>query len=357
MAKKRVAVLFGGVSSEYEVSCISAAAVVEHIPRDKYEVTTIGITKKGRWLLYPGGPERMRDGSWAEFSDNVPAYVSPDRTNRGIVANHGGSLDLLKLDVVWPVLHGRNGEDGTVQGLLEMAGLPYVGCGVLASAACMDKEFTNRLLEDAGLPHTPWLCAHRSELDDFEALVKRVRETLQYPIFVKPAVGGSSVGITKVADEAGLQEAMMTAGAHDGKILFEQGVQGIEVESAVLGNDGAFATLPGEIESCNEIYDYEAKYQSGDASRLYLPARLPEEKLAEVREMALRAYRALGCSGLARVDFFVERESGRVLVNEINTMPGFTSISMYPKLMEMSGLPFAELTDRLIGLAFERAEA
>lgn len=353
MAKTRVALLFGGISSEHEISCISAAAIAENIPRDKYDVMCIGITKKGRWLLYPGGPEKMRDGSWSEFADNVPAVISPDCVNRGIAVNHNGNMDLIKPDVVWPVLHGRGGEDGTVQGLLDLACIPYVGCGVLASAACMDKITANRLFEASGIPHTPWMAANNSELDDLDGLVARVEKTLPYPVFVKPSVGGSSVGITKTKNQDELREAIKLAAMHDSNIVFEQMVVGAEVESAVLGNKEAFATLPGEIESCNEIYDYEAKYHSGDASRLHLPARLPQQKLEEVRDMALKAYHVLGCCGLARVDFFVEQDTQRVLLNEINTMPGFTSISMYPKLMEKEGISFAQLTDRLLQLALE----
>lgn len=356
LAKIRVAVLFGGVSSEHEVSRISAAAVADSLDPDKYEVLKIGITKKGRWLLYPGPTDKMQDGSWERFPDCAPAFISPDRPTRGIVYNHNGVFDTLKLDVIFPVLHGRNGEDGTVQGLFELSGIPYVGCGILASAMCMDKSVTNQVFDTVGIPHTPWLAMHRDETGDMDEVLRRVGEKLAYPVFVKPAVGGSSVGVTKVKRPEDLHKAVLLATAHDQKILFEQGVTGKEVESAVLGNRDPFATLPGEIEPCNEIYDYEAKYQSGDASKLHLPARLPQQKLEEVRQLAVQAFCALNCSGLARVDFFVEEGTERVLINEINTLPGFTSISMYAKLMEMSGVSFTELLDKLITLAFERAE-
>lgn len=354
MAKLRVAVLFGGVSSEHEVSRVSAAAVAEHIPADKYEVLKIGITKKGRWLLYPGPTSKMRDGSWEESPDCVPAAISPDRTNHGLTVNHTGVFDVSKVDVVFPVLHGRNGEDGTVQGLLDLAGIPYVGCNVLASAMCMDKAISNLMFDSAGIAQTPWVAAYRYELDDFDALYERITEKLRFPVFVKPAVGGSSVGVSKTNNKEELRAAMMLAAAHDSKIVFEQAVDGQEVECAVLGNHELISSLPGEIESCNEIYDYEAKYQSGDASILHLPARLSPQKLEEVRAEAERAYRAMGCTGLSRVDFFVENGTGRVLLNEINTMPGFTPISMYPKLMEKSGFPFTKLVDRLIELGMER---
>ncbi len=356
MAKTRVALIFGGASSEHEISCVSAAAIAGHLDPDKYEVYKLGITKRGRWMLYPGGVEGMCDAVWHENPDNTPAFISPDSTTHGIVTNHEGKFDVIKIDVAVPVLHGRNGEDGTIQGLLELADIPYVGCGVLASAACMDKAFANLAFDMAGIPHTPWLAADRRDIDDFDALLFRLSERMTFPLFVKPAVGGSSIGISKVKNPADLRAAVQLASAHDNKIVFEQAVVGQEVECAVLGNHDPIATLPGEIVSCNEIYDYEAKYQSGDASELRLPAPLAEEKLKEIRALALRAYKAMGCEGLARVDFFVEEGTGRVLLNEVNTMPGFTAISMYPKLWEMTGLSFANLCDRLVALALERAE-
>lgn len=357
MAKMRIAVLFGGVSSEHEISCISAAAVANNLDAEKYEVLKIGITKKGRWLMFPGCTSMMADGSWETFEDNVPAILSPDRATRGLITHHGNSIDTIKLDMVFPVLHGRNGEDGTIQGLLELGGIPYVGCGVLSSAMCMDKAAANLVFDATGIPHTPWMCIHRSETENFDKVLFQLKDKLNFPLFVKPAIGGSSVGVTKVKTEAELHSAIQLASAHDEKIMLEQAVDGCEVECAVLGTAQPFATLPGEVESCNEVYDYEAKYQSGDASQTYLPARLPQPKLEEVRGLALKAYKALGCSGLARVDFFVERGTGRVLISEINTMPGFTPISMYAKLMAHNGIDFSALLDRLVLYALERAEA
>ena len=356
MAKLRVALLFGGVSTEHEISCISAAAIAGHLNPEKYEVYKVGITQKGRWLLYPGGTDEMRSLEWDKNTDNLPAFLSPDRVHRGLVVNYEGSFDTVKIDVVFPALHGRNGEDGTVQGLLELAGIPYVGCDVLASAACMDKVAACRLFEACKIPHTPWVEASRREAEDMEALQRRVEENLRYPIFVKPAVGGSSIGISKVKTPEELPAAVKLAAANDKTILFEQHVDGQEVECAVLGNAEPFSSLPGEVISCHETYDFEAKYRSGDASKLCLPARLTQEKLEEVRDLSLKAYVAMGCTGLARVDSFVENGTGKVYLNEINTMPGFTTISMYPKLMETCGLAFPELCDRLIELAIERAE-
>ncbi len=356
MSKTRVAVLFGGVSSEYEISCISGAAIAEHLSEELYEVYKIGITKKGRWLLYPGNTAEMRSAEWDKHPDNVPAVISPDRVTHGLLVSHSGNLDFVKLDVVIPALHGRNGEDGTVQGILELAGIPYVGCDVLCSATCMDKATAIRLFEAAGIAHTPWVAVLRSELRDFELFLETLLKTLQFPIYVKPSVGGSSVGITKAKTPEELQTAIKVASAHDRVLLFEQAVSGSEVECAVLGNEVLTVSVPGEIRSCNESYDYEAKYQSGNASKLLIPAPLSEEKSKEVQALAQKAYKALGCTGLARVDFFIEAETGRVLLNEINTMPGFTTISMYPKLMEHSGLSFGELCHRLVQHALEKAE-
>lgn len=355
MAKLRVAVLFGGVSSEHEVSCVSGAAIVDHMDPERYEVLKVGITKKGRWLLWPGGAEGMRDGSWETSPDCVPAFIAPDATTRGLVVNQDGAFEVLKLDVVFPALHGPMGEDGTVQGLLELAGLPYVGCGVLASATSMDKSAANAVFEKHNIPHTPWMAIGRDEIEDQQALLARLRERIAFPMFIKPASAGSSVGVTKVQAPEALHEALLIAAAHDATLIIEQAVDGQEVECAVLGNQNPSVTVPGEIVSCNESYDYEAKYHSGDASKLHIPARLPAEKQAEVRELALKAYKALGCQGLARVDFFVQREDGRVLISEVNTLPGFTPISMYPKLMDHSGISFSELVDRLIALGMERA--
>lgn len=356
MAKLRVAVLFGGVSSEHEISCISAASIVENLSPSQYEVIKIGITKSGRWLHYPGGTELMRSAAWHEFPDCTPAFISPDRTTKGLVSNHGGQFDAMKIDVVFPVLHGRNGEDGTVQGLLDLAGIPYVGCNLLSSAMCMDKHVANTMFVNAGLLHTPWVTVCRHELDNIDAICEKVEAALQYPVFVKPAVGGSSVGISKAKSTVELQDALKLASAHDRKIVIEQGITGQEVECAVLGNNKPIASLPGEIVSCNEMYDYEAKYLSGQSSKLLLPADLPEDIMLQVQQQALQAYTALGCTGLSRVDFFVEQGTHRILINEINTLPGFTSISMYPKLMEHSGIPYPVLCDKLIELALENAE-
>ncbi|MDL2215832.1 D-alanine--D-alanine ligase [Ruminococcaceae bacterium OttesenSCG-928-N02] len=356
MAKLKVAVIFGGYSSEHEVSLLSAYSVMQNMAPEKYEIIKIGITKKGRWLYYPGPLEQVKDGTWETHPDCVPAIISPDRTTKGIIKLEAASATTQKIDVVFPVLHGKNGEDGTIQGLFTLAGIPYVGCGVLSSAVCMDKEVANTLLEGAGLAHAKWLCKNLQALNDFDAAEAEIAAYLGYPIFVKPANAGSSVGVSKADDKEALRAAISLALAHDHKVIFEQAIDGQEIECAVLGNEQAIASLPGEIVSSNhEFYDYEAKYISG-ASTEIIPADIGEEKLAEVQAAALKAYAVLGCSGLTRADFFLERGTGRVLVNELNTLPGFTQFSMYSKLMAASGVPYPEVVDRLIDLAFARQE-
>ena len=356
MARQKVCVLFGGVSSEHEVSLMSATSVIRNIPTDQYEVIPVGITKKGRWLYYPGPVENLADGSWERYPDCVPAFISPDAVDRGLFKYEGGTFSRMKIDVVFPVLHGRGGEDGTVQGLLELSGIPYVGCGVLSSALCMEKAVANLVMDASGIDRCEWDYMTRADLPRLDEITDHLEKKLGWPIFVKPANAGSSVGISKAADRAALREAVNLALAHDSRIVFERFIRGQEVECAVSGNEVLSVAGPGEILASQEFYTYDDKYIAG-TSRVEIPARLSEEKLAEVRAVALRAYRALCCTGLARVDFFVEEGTGRVLLNEINTLPGFTDISMYPKLMIHEGLGYDELLDRLIQLAFERKES
>ncbi len=355
MEKKKIAVLFGGKSSEHEVSRVSASYVVSKIPEDRYEKYVIGITKDGRWLLYSGDIEGMKDGSWENHPDNKPAFISPDPSVKGIVALYDGNYEVIKIDAAFPVLHGKNGEDGTVQGLLELAGIPYVGCGVLASAACMDKIVTNIMFEHAGIPQAQFTWFYASDYEkNPEKCIEQVENKLYYPVFVKPANAGSSVGVSKAADREELKSAIAIAAKEDRRILIEENIIGKEVECAVLGNDEPFASVPGEIAPAAEFYDYDAKYNNA-ASELFIPARISDELKEKVRQTAVKAYRALDCTGLSRVDFFVTA-GGRVLLNEINTLPGFTSISMYPKLMAAVDIVGSDLIEKLIDLAFERAE-
>ena len=355
--KMCVALLFGGMSSEHEVSCVSVGNFVRNIDRSKYEVLTVGITKEGRWLYTEATAEQMADGSWEELPGNMPCVISPDRADHGMILfTPDGRVEKMHLDVVIPVLHGLWGEDGTVQGLLELAGIAYVGCGVLASSVCMDKAVANALFEANGVPHTKWVAANRWEIEkDLEGVCAGVEQKLGWPVFVKPANAGSSVGISKVSSQEELKAAIALALENDRKVVFEAFVDGQEVECAVIGSDPAVATRPGEILAGAEFYTYDDKYKNG-VSQTVIPAHLPEAKLDEVKTYAAMAYTALGCEGLARCDFFVEKDTGRVLINEINTFPGFTPISMYPKLMEHEGIPVPALIDRLIALALERTE-
>ena len=355
--KMSVVVLFGGMSSEHEVSRVSAGTFVDQLDRQRYELLTIGITKEGRWLYTEADSAQMADGSWEELPGNMPCVLSPDRADHGLILfTPAGQVEKVHVDVVIPVLHGLWGEDGTVQGLLELAGIPYVGCGVLASAACMDKGVANALFEANDIPHTKWLAANRWQIEsDLEGVCAGVEAKLGWPVFVKPANAGSSVGISKVSNREELKKAIALALENDRKVVFEAFVDGQEVECAVIGSDPAVATRPGEILAGAEFYTYDDKYKNG-VSQTVIPAHLPEAKLDEVKTYAAMAYTALNCEGLARCDFFVEKNTGRVLINEINTFPGFTAISMYPKLMEHEGLPVPQLIDRLIALAVERTE-
>ena len=354
---KNALILFGGVSSEHDVSVVSARSVIENTPKDKYNLVLIGITKDGRWLKYDGDVDNLPEDKWLEDESHLQkAIISPDREDHGILVFGENGIEKIRIDVVFPVLHGKNGEDGTIQGFLQVAGIPFVGCDMLSSACCMDKTMTNTLADAAGIPQAKWLGFNKYEYDKApEDHRKKAADCLGFPIFVKPANAGSSVGVTKAADAESLSSAIDTAFKEDSKIVLEEGIDGMEVECAVLGNEEPITSTCGEIVSCNDIYDYEAKYIN-PSSKLYIPARLPQEKIEEVRTAACNAYKALGCSGLARVDFFVRHSDGKVMLNEPNTIPGFTSISMYPKMFAASGIPYGELIDRLLTLAMEKWE-
>jgi D-alanine-D-alanine ligase len=366
--KIRLGVLFGGRSGEHEVSLISAAAVMKALDPTKYEVVPVGITREGRWRVGPkafGVLTGAAGDDAAQRTVPLQAVLEEGRAVTPSVDPMGPKLlPLAKLsparsarpevDVIFPVLHGTFGEDGTIQGLLELADVPYVGAGVLASSAGMDKDVMKRLFRDAGLPVVPWELVLRGDWEhDPAGVQKRIEKRLRYPFFVKPANLGSSVGITKVHKPAEFAAAMELAAQYDRKILVEKGVEAREIECAVLGNDNPQASVPGEIIPVNEFYDYEAKYIK-EGSELLIPARLSPHQRKRVQELAVRAFKAIDCAGMARVDFLLERKSGKTLVLEINTIPGFTPISMYPKLWEASGVPYSKLLDRLIELALER---
>ena len=356
MGKKlRVGVIFGGRSGEHEVSLRSAESVINAMDRSKYEIVPIGITGEGRWLISQDATAMLPQAVMDSTQPRQVAIIG-DPTKQGLTrldkGNH--SLSSERLDAVFPVLHGTYGEDGTIQGLLEMAGVPYVGCGVLASATGMDKVAMKQLFAHAGLTTIEYEWFLRSTWEDRPAVViNRVSRALGFPVFVKPANLGSSVGISKASTKQELRDAIDDAARYDRKIIVERAVDGREIELSVLGNENPIASLPGEVSTGHEFYDYEDKYID-NASRTEVPARLSKKITARLQRDALLAFQAIDGSGLARVDFFVEHKTDRVIINEINTMPGFTSISMYPKLWEASGISYSDLIDRLIQLAIER---
>ncbi len=350
---KNVLVLFGGASSEHDVSTVSAASVLQHIPADKYNVYMMGITKEGESYLYEGDVSLLPEDKWLSSGAVTRAFISPDRGIHGITVLRDGAYENIRMDIAFPVLHGRNGEDGTIQGLFQLAGIPFVGCDMLSSAASMDKIYTNTVADASGVPQAAWESLTAFEYETGAKTLDDIAEKLGYPIFVKPANAGSSVGITKAHDRDELQGALELALQHDTRIVFEEFIDGFEVECAVLGNDELETGVVGQIVPANEFYDFEAKYSNAE-SRLLIPAGIPAEKRDEVAASAKKVFKALGCTGFSRVDFFVTKADGRVLFNEINTIPGFTSISMYPKMMEAAGVPYAELCDRLLQLAEEK---
>lgn len=349
----RIGILFGGRSGEHEVSLVSAASVIRALDPEKYEAIPIGIGKDGRWMAGAGAPasgglpEVLRSGQRVMLpADPSAAALVPLNENAG-----GSGSGALRVDVMFPVLHGTFGEDGTVQGLLDLAGLPYVGAGVLGSAVGMDKEVQKRLCEQAGLPIAQYLCIRRADWERQRAKVlKAVVKKFRFPLFIKPATLGSSVGMTKAHNRRELPGALDTAAEFAQKILVERAVNGREIEVSVLGNDDPKASVPGEIVPHREFYDYAAKYLE-EGTRLEIPAKLKKSEVRKFQQLAIRVFQVTECAGMARVDFFLERRTGKIYVNEINTIPGFTSISMYPKLWEASGISYRELIDRLIQLA------
>ena len=395
MAKLRVGILFGGRSGEHEVSLLSAASVVNAIDKTKYEVVPIGITKDGRWLtaehaerllkgkgeeqadkssrsaqatqLRAGDPEATPGAAVLATGESVVVPPEPARRDAGLApfqtdANLRRASDrAINVDVIFPVLHGTFGEDGTIQGLLELADIAYVGAGVLGSSAGMDKDIMKSLFRAAGLPIVKHVTVLRSQFEGEPKKVKKLVESkLKYPVFVKPANLGSSVGISKAHDRKELGPAIAEAAKFDRKIVIEEGVGGKknkarEIECAVLGNDDPKASIAGEIVPCKEFYDYDAKYLA-EGSELMIPAKITKAEMKTVQRLAIAAFQAVDCTGLARVDFLMGPKSRKIYVNEINTMPGFTAISMYPKLWGATGLPYPELIDRLIRLGIERHE-
>lgn len=353
MKKIKVAVLFGGQSSEHDISCISAATVIESIDREKYDVITVGITKDGRWIK-TDNVEDIKSGKWRE--GKVTMILSPDRIHKGFVEIEDGKAEVTEVDVVFPVLHGLYGEDGTIQGILELAGIPYVGCGVVASAVSMDKLFTKKIVDGLkDVRQAKYVPVRRYELKGMDKVLDGIEERLPYPVFVKPSNAGSSKGVSKAGDRAGLEKALRLAAEHDEKILVEETIVGREIECAVLGTSDVKASGVGEILAADSaaFYDFDAKYNNAESKTVINP-ELPDGKTDEVRNDAVRIFKAVDGFGLSRVDFFIENGTNDVVFNEINTMPGFTSISMYPMLWADRGIEKKELVDELINEAFTR---
>ncbi|HEY5069545.1 MAG TPA: D-alanine--D-alanine ligase family protein [Candidatus Acidoferrum sp.] len=347
--KLRVGVLFGGRSGEHEVSLVSAASIIRGLDPQKYEAVPIGISKEGHWLIGEGAQKMLPD----VLRTGQRVVMSADPTESALMPIDGSARG-QKLDVVFPVIHGTFGEDGTMQGLLELAGLPFVGAGVLGSAIGMDKDVAKKLMQVAGIPVVPWIAVQRADWErDPKAIRRAVEKKFKYPVFVKPATLGSSVGMTKVHSRAELGPALDLAAEFAMKIMIERAVSAREIEVSVLGNHDPRASIPGEIVPHREFYDYAAKYLE-EGTQLLIPAKLKKSEIKKVQAMAVTAFRALELSGMARVDFFIEKRGGKIFLNEVNTIPGFTSISMYPKLWEANGIPFRELITNLIDLALEQ---
>ncbi|MHB8065132.1 MAG: D-alanine--D-serine ligase VanG [Ruminiclostridium sp.] len=349
MDKKIIAIIFGGCSTEYEVSLKSVASVLEHLNKALYELILIGITRKGDWLRYYGDIESIRNDTWFSDLNCVSVEVSPSREIHGLIEFRGNNYDITKLDLVFPVLHGKNGEDGTVQGLLELAGIPFVGCDTLCSSMCMDKDIAHRIAQTVGVMTPASITVGKSM--DIAEIVRRT-ETLKYPIFVKPAKAGSSFGISRVCYQEELHSAIKEAFKHDNKVVIEESVDGFEVGCAILGNDELIIGEVDEIELQKGFFDFTEKYTL-KTSKIHMPARIDRQAAEKIKNTAVVLYKALGCSGFARVDMFLT-PNGNIVFNEINTIPGFTSSSRYPKMLSGIGISFEEILDKLIRLGMER---
>jgi len=352
--KLKIGVIFGGRSAEHEVSLVSAASVIKNLDKSKYEVIPIGITKEGRWLSSGETLRLLKEGN--KGNQEVEKIIIPDPNQKSLVKigqHFATHQQKTKIDVIFPVLHGPYGEDGTIQGLFELANIPYVGAGVLGSSVGMDKVIQKQILRQKGLPVVDWVCFLKKDwLSNKQGIIKEIKNKIGFPLFVKPANMGSSIGITKVHHQKELAPAINLALNYDRKVLVEKAIEpNRDIEVSVLGNDNPKASVPGEIVSSNEFYDYDAKYVDGK-SKAVIPAPLSKQLTQKIRQLAVEAFKALDCAGMARVDFLLK--GNKVWINELNTIPGFTSISMYPKLWEVTGIPYPKLLDKLINLAIER---
>ena len=350
MSKQNIVVIFGGQSSEHEVSCMSVQTIIKSLKEEQYNLYLLGITKEGEWLLVDSMEEIAND-TWRESKKH--AILSPDATKKELLVEENGSYHAVKIDVAFPVLHGLHGEDGTIQGLFELAKIPYVGCGVLASAVSMDKFHTKVIVDTLDIRQAKWVPVRKSEMKNMEEVVAKVEQALSYPVFVKPANAGSSQGVSKANDREELIKSIENAACHDTKILVEETIIGREIECAVLGGEELKASGVGEVLAAADFYDYEAKYFNAESKTNTHP-EFPEGIEDEVRAKALKIFEAVDGYGLARIDFFLEKDTNEVVFNELNTLPGFTNISMYPMLWAEKGMEITQLVEKLVQLACKR---
>lgn len=354
MAKIKAAVIFGGISREHELSLASATDVIANIPKEKYEVICIGITRKGRWLYYPGDVADIASGKWELNPDCTSAVISPDPLHRGIIILENGEASIRKIDVIFPVLHGKSGADGTIQGLLDLSGIPYVGCGLLAAASCMDKSHTHMVMDDFGIKTAEWRLITQRELSEIDRCCEKIADELGFPLIVKPANSGSDAGTSFAGSQESLVSAVKVAFSNDNKVVVEKFIKGRKLEAAVFGYDSPFSSCIGEITENIRAYDpNDFSATSGDD--LTVPADLPNDVQNKIRETAVQAFKALNCKGMARIDFFLT-DDGQLLLNKIGVAPGLRKNSIYPKLMEHLGMSLSYLLDKMLEQAIENAE-
>lgn len=351
MSKIKVAVIFGGTSNEHDVSLQSASEVIQNLSKDKYEIISIGINKKGRWFYYPGDTAGIETGTWESSPDCTPAILSPDPIHKGFIKLETDDTSLQKVDVIFPLLHGKNGEDGVLQGLLQLSGIPYVGSSVGASASCMDKTIAHTILDNNDIQAAKWQSVTRSDLWHLDEKCEEIAVMLGFPLIVKPSNCGSTIGMNRVTTVEELSNAIKLSFTHDKKVIVEEEIVGREVECAVMGNDSPIASVLGEVAVTKTA---ESEFL-GRSLKLSIPAKIDQTSAASMREISLKAFKAFGCSSLAKI-CYVLRADGTIIFNKINTLPGMTSCSMYPQLMAATGMPYSDLLDKLIDLAFDGAD-
>lgn len=351
--KTKLAILFGGKSDEYSVSLHSAAAIIDNVPQELFDVTLVGITQEGKWLLYDGTIDKINDDTW--YKENLcPVLLSMGEDFKGLIKlnSNNSTYEKLEIDCIFPVLHGKNGEDGTIQGLCQMTGIPFVGCDMASSAVCMDKEFTHIICENAGIKTAPYMSASNSNKLNIKGLYEKALERFSLPMFIKPANNGSSIGISKIRNYDEFEKGIMEAFQHDNKVVIEKMIEGFEIGCAVLGNQELVIGEVDEIDTKNDFFDYVEKYSQHN-SKIYCPARISNELMEEAKCIAEKTYRALGCKGMARVDMFVTTEN-KIYLNEINTVPGLTDLSRYPSMLRKIGIEYSDLIAKLVELAMEQ---